>query len=205
MNQLTLEWLEAGQVKTHTIQDQQPTKHSGAFRIGRDPAQCDLVIHHPTVSKLHVEIFFAAQPPGFYLRNLREPNPPLVDQRRVIQGVAQLYQGSQIRLGELDITVQAVQVAAILPPTVVSLPQPRSPQPVHAHASPPQWTPQPQPQPRSPQPQPNPVAQPVVNLSYGLQCPKCHRVSPYEHLEVGCAWCGTSLAAAPSVLLVPET
>lgn len=193
MNQLTLEWLEAGQVKTYTIQAQQPTKHPGSFRIGRDPAQCDLVINHPTVSKLHVEIFFATQKPGFYLRNLREPNPPLVDQQRVTQGVAQLYQGTQIRLGELDITVQSVQVAAVLPPTVVAVPQPRSPQPVHAHVSHPQ-----------PQAQPQPAAQPVANLSYGLQCPKCHRVSSYEHLHVGCAWCGTSLAAAPSVLLVPE-
>jgi predicted component of type VI protein secretion system len=197
MNQLTLEWLEAGQVKTHTIQTQQPTKHPGSFRIGRDPRQCDLVINHPTVSKLHVEIFFAPQQPGFYLRNLREPNPPLVDQKRVTQGVAQLYQGTQIRLGELDITVQAVQVAAVLPATVVAVPQARSPQPVHAHGSP-----QPQPQ---PQPQLHPAPQPVVNLSYGLQCPKCHRVSSYERLQVGCAWCGTSLAAAPSVLLAPDS
>ncbi|WAL62228.1 FHA domain-containing protein [Thermocoleostomius sinensis] len=189
MNQLTLEWLEAGQVRTHTIQAQQATKQPGSFRIGRDPSQCDLVIQHPTVSKLHVEIFFAPQQPGFFLRNLREPNPPLVDQKRVIQGIAQLHQGSQIRLGELDITVQSVEVAVVLPATVVAVPQPRSPQPVHAH--------------RSPQPQPDPAPQPVVNLSYGLQCPKCHHVSTYDRLQVGCAWCGTSLAAAPSVLLAP--
>jgi hypothetical protein len=39
---------------------------------------------------------------------------------------------------------------------------------------------------------------------YGLECPKCHRVSPVENLQIGCPWCGTSLAAAASVLMVPN-
>jgi predicted component of type VI protein secretion system len=183
MDRLTLTWVEAGQVKTQTVQAQhltkRLTKYPGAFRIGRDATQCDLVIQHPTVSKLHVEIFFVPQQPGFYLRNLRSTNPPLVDRQPLTQGIAELRQGCQIRLGELDITVQAVQVAAKVPPTVVSVPPVRSPQP-------------------------SPVV-PPVNLSYGLRCPKCQRLAPYDRLEVGCAWCGTSLASAPSELLVPES
>uniref|UniRef100_A0A8J6ZWS2 Response regulator transcription factor n=1 Tax=Desmonostoc muscorum LEGE 12446 TaxID=1828758 RepID=A0A8J6ZWS2_DESMC len=39
---------------------------------------------------------------------------------------------------------------------------------------------------------------------YGLECPRCHKVSPLENLQVGCPWCGTSLAAAASVLMIPN-
>lgn len=38
-------------------------------------------------------------------------------------------------------------------------------------------------------------------VQYGLQCPQCDRVSSYEQLNIGCPWCGTSLAAAVSVVL----
>lgn len=189
MNRLTLEWVEAGQVRRQTITDQQPTKHPGTFRIGRDPAQCDLVMQHPTVSKLHVEIFFVPSQKAFYLRNLRETNPPLVNQQQVKQDVA-LQPRSNIRLGELDLRVREIHLVNILPPTVVAVP-----------AGIPQAVPVPQSH-RVPV-APARSSQPAVDLSYGLQCPKCYRVSPYEHLEVGCAWCGTSLAAAQSALMVP--
>lgn len=187
MNQLTLEWIEANQVKTHVITDQQTTKHPGAFRIGRDPARCDLVLQHPTVSKLHIEIFFGS--PTFYLRNLRDTNPPAVDQHRVTQTPIALHTGSQILLGELELKVTAIILAAAVAPTVVGS------NPIAA--SHPGRNPV-----RSPAAGVNP--QPAANLSYGLQCPKCHRVSSYHHLEAGCAWCGTSLAAAQSVLLLPD-
>lgn len=195
MNRLRLEWIEAGQVRTQTVTDQIPTKNARTFRIGRDPDLCDRVIQHPTVSKLHVEIFFVPQQQGFYLRNLRESNPPLVDRQPVLQQEVKLHQGSTIRLGELDLIVREVQLVAFLAPTVIALPV-AVPPPVSVSSA------------ASPFPSASPVppvqvAQPVVELSYGLQCPKCYRVSPYEHLEVGCAWCGTSLAAAQSALRVP--
>lgn len=181
MNRLMLEWVEASQVRNQTLTDPQSTKNPGTFRIGRDPAQCDLVIQHPTVSKLHIEIFFVSQLPGFYLRNLRETNPPLVDQQRVTQSPVELHSGATIRLGEVDLIVRDVQLVAGLASTVVAVPA--------AIPSPAQVI--------------QPFAQPIVELSYGLQCPKCNRVSPYEHLEVGCAWCGTSLASAHSALILP--
>lgn len=204
MNQLTLEWLEAGRVKRKTLTDQQPTKNTGTFRIGRDPAQCDLVIQHPTVSKLHVEVFFVPSQKAFYLRNLRETNPPLVDRQRVVQNGVALHQGTSIRLGEVDLLVKDIQLVAVLPPTVVAVPAAIHPDPHLApHLVPRQVI---QPVVQVPQPHRSPViplSQPVVELSYGLQCPKCDRVSSYEQLEIGCAWCGTSLAAAQSVLMVP--
>lgn len=188
MNQLTLEWTEAGQIRTQTITDQHIGKNPGTFRIGRDPARCDLVMQHPTVSKLHVELFFAPQQRKVFLRNLRDSNPPLVNRQRVTQ-VAELQPGTSIHLGDLEIKVKAIQVGAGISSTVVSIRQPVAPQAVAAIH---------QPQPAAP------GAQPAVELSYGLQCPKCHRISPYDQLEQGCAWCGTSLAAASSVLFVPE-
>ena len=45
---------------------------------------------------------------------------------------------------------------------------------------------------------------PLLKGSYGLQCPNCHKVSSIEHIQVGCPWCGTSLAAAMSVLVAPD-
>jgi pSer/pThr/pTyr-binding forkhead associated (FHA) protein len=191
MNRLLLEWVEAERVRQQTIADQQSTKTPGTFRIGRDPAQCDLVLQHPTVSKQHIEIFFVPQPQGFYLRNLRETNPPLVNQQRVTQNPVALQPGATIRLGELDLTVKEVQIVTELAPAGLSVPV-ASPSPVPA----PRLS-------RTPDLS-APVAQPGVELSYGLQCPKCHRVSPYEHLHIGCAWCGTSLAAAHSALIVPD-
>jgi hypothetical protein len=44
ISELTLEWVEAGQTKRVVIAENQPTKNPGTFRIGRDPATCDLVL-----------------------------------------------------------------------------------------------------------------------------------------------------------------
>ncbi|NJO40703.1 MAG: FHA domain-containing protein [Cyanobacteria bacterium CRU_2_1] len=222
MNELTLEWVEAGQVRTQMITDQQPSKSPGTIRIGRDPVRCDLIVQHPTVSGLHVEIFFDSYHNGFYLRNLRDSNPPFVDRQRVTYSAAVLHQGSIIVLGQLEMKVKSIVSALaptvvtpfhpVPPPQPAAFPQPIPPsQPVaHPIASQPSV-----PQPIAPQPlapyavAPQPVAPrlpvpPPVDLPYGLQCPKCHRVSSYEYLERGCAWCGTSLASAQSVLFVTE-
>jgi predicted component of type VI protein secretion system len=191
MNQLTLEWVEAGQLKTHTFNDRQSSKHPGTFRIGRDPARCDLVVQHPTVSKLHVELFLISEQKTFYLRNLRETNPPIVDRKRLTQGVVGIRQGSTILLGDLEIRVKAVDLSPNVPPTIVAQ---QAVAAIHPGQS------------ASPQPIAAPQASPQqAAMPYGLQCPKCNHVSPYEHLEIGCAWCGTSLASAQSVLMVPQS
>ena len=59
MNSLTLQWHDAGEEKTQIVYEQQPSKNPGTVRIGRDPKRCDIVLSHPTVSGLHVEIFFS--------------------------------------------------------------------------------------------------------------------------------------------------
>jgi predicted component of type VI protein secretion system len=179
MNEITLEWQEAARIRREIIRDQQRSTYPGTVRLGRDPTRCDLLLSDPTVSGLHVEIFFNAPEQSFALRNLRYSNPPIVDGRQIPQGEALLSQGSTIYLGQVEINVVAVSLAV---PNHGIAPTLLIPPPALA----------------TNQPAPNVV-------SYGLQCPNCHRVSPYDRLEWGCQWCGTSLAAASSVLMTPQS
>lgn len=216
MNALTLQWFDAGQNRTQQIYEQQPSKNPGTIRIGRDPFQCDIVLTNPTVSGLHVEIFFNSQQQSFYIRNLRSQNPPLVDGQQLPQGEKPLNQGSVFYLGQVQLQVTAVNINTI-PPTVINPPQPHQ----NRQVTPPR---QQQPpihknrQVTAPIPQQPPIHKnhavtphsPLHNHpptpalgNYGLECPKCHKVSPIENLQIGCHWCGTSLAAAVSVLVAP--
>ncbi|HAZ43405.1 MAG TPA: peptide-binding protein [Cyanobacteria bacterium UBA11371] len=194
MNQLTLEWQEAGQKQTQTISDQQASKNPGTVRIGRDPVRCDIVLSHPTVSGLHIEIYFNAWQQRFYLRNMRETNPPWVDGGRLDVPEVALNQGTTIYLGEAQLKVTGVSIVeSNVPPTILISPHAHSTKegkfPATPHRN-------------------NPTVPPAVpngaNQTYGLQCPKCQRISPYSRLDIGCPWCGTSLAAAASVLIAPN-
>ncbi|MGH1392740.1 MAG: FHA domain-containing protein [Trichormus sp.] len=213
MNALTLQWYDAGQNRTQQIYEQQPSKNPGTIRIGRDPLQCDIVLTNPTVSGLHVEVFFNSQQQSFYIRNLRSQNPPLVDGQQLPQGEKPLNQGSVFYLGQVQLQVTAVNINAI-PPTVINPAQPHQNPQVTAprQQQPPirknsQVTAPIPPQPPIHQHHHTPP-QPIHNhppalSNYGLECPKCHKVSPIENLQIGCHWCGTSLAAAVSVLVAP--
>ncbi|MEM9926607.1 MAG: FHA domain-containing protein [Cyanobacteria bacterium P01_D01_bin.50] len=185
MNSLTLQWHDAAQEQTQIIYEQQPSKNPGTFRIGRDPNWCDIVLSHPTVSGLHVEIFFNSQQRQFGIRNLREKNPPLVDGKQLIQGDTPLKEGSVICLGQMQLKVININIAQInsFPATILEPPQPVTP----AQS------------PKSPL-----STAPLPKSSYGLQCPNCHKICSMEHIQVGCPWCGTSLAAALSVLSEPD-
>ena len=174
-NQLTLTWTEAGVHQTRTIQDGQPSKNPGSVRLGRDPAKCDLVFSHSSVSGLHIEIFFNQELQEYAVRNLRDSNPPLVDGKILASGEATLTSGSRIHLGQVQIEVVEVTEMQVAAPLTVLLSAPAV-------------------QSSSP---------PTGPCTYGLQCPKCTRISPYAQLSAGCPWCGTSLAAAVSVVLSP--
>ena len=190
MNSLTLEWQDAGQDKTQIIYEQQPSKNPGTVRIGRDPQRCDIVLSHPTVSGLHVEIFFNSQQKRFYIRNLREKNPPLVDGKQLVKGDVLLNQGSIVCLGQMELKIININIPQInsFPATILEPPKPgQNSQPIS---------------PAVPA-KPSSTA-PLPKGSYGLQCPNCHKVSSIEHIQVGCPWCGTSLAAAVSVLVAPD-
>ncbi len=186
MNQLTMEWAEQGQTKSFTMTDQLPTKEPGRLRLGRDPLRCDLVLSHPTVSGLHVEIFYDSQQCLFCLRNLRSTNPPLVNQHPLVEGSVPLLQGTQVMLGQLAVRVVAIAIDRVAP-TVLMPPAPK-----------------PSPSPRAQVSSSSPTSPGNPPRTYGLKCPRCGKVSPYEHLRQGCRWCGASLAAAATVLMIPE-
>lgn len=197
MNALTLQWHDAGKEKTQKIYEQQPSKNYGTVRIGRDPLRCDIVLINPTVSGLHVEIYFHSSGQRFVIRNLREQNPPLVDGRQLLGGELALSEGSIIYLGQQELKVTAISIlaASTVPETILVPPQPQAvPQPVTPIA---QQHPQ-----RQVLHHNHPLTPPVQPLGlYGLECPRCHKVSSAEYLQVGCPWCGTSLAAAVSILV----
>ncbi|MEM9566806.1 MAG: FHA domain-containing protein [Cyanobacteria bacterium P01_E01_bin.34] len=119
MDAITLAWTEAGQRKTQTFVDTYSTKNPGTIRVGRDPAQCDVVLpslsaSDRTVSRLHVEIAFNPTHSSFYLRNLKPQNPVQVDGSAVAEE-AVLQEGSIIRLGKAEVEVAAV---AAVPATI---------------------------------------------------------------------------------------
>ncbi|MGB3189881.1 MAG: FHA domain-containing protein [Limnoraphis sp.] len=177
MNELTLKWIEANQLHIQTLQQQQPSKHPGTIRIGRDPHRCDVVLSHPTVSGLHVEIFFDSTSDQFRVRSLRDTNPPRIDGQLLSSQEATLNPGSHLCLGQVELEVVSVlNRIEKIPVTILFSPN----ESVNLQ-KPPASTPQ-----------------------YGLQCPKCDRLTPYEQIDLGCRWCGTSLAAAMSVVMSPE-
>ena len=119
MDAITLAWTEAGQRKTQTFVDTYSTKNPGTIRIGRDPAQCDVILpslsaSDRTVSRLHVEIAFNPTHSSFYLRNLKPQNPVQVNGSAVAEE-AVLQEGSIIRLGKVEVEVAAV---AAVPATI---------------------------------------------------------------------------------------
>ncbi|NCJ08105.1 FHA domain-containing protein [Synechococcales cyanobacterium C] len=123
MPELLLQWTEAGQVKTFSIRDQQPSRHPGTVRLGRDPDQCDLVFGDRSVSGLHAEIYYQPQDQQFYLRNLRPTNPPAIDGISLPQGQKPLHLGSTIQLGRVVLTVARLSAGdhgVLAPP--ISLP-----------------------------------------------------------------------------------
>ncbi|MCJ8279880.1 MAG: FHA domain-containing serine/threonine-protein kinase, partial [Rivularia sp. ALOHA_DT_140] len=104
--ELTLEWIEENSIKTYKITNNQFSKIPGKIRIGRDPQDCDIVLSELTVSALHVEIFFNPQKEKFYLRNLRQKNPPILDGQLLLAGEMPLYKSSVLRLGKQNIEIK---------------------------------------------------------------------------------------------------
>jgi eukaryotic-like serine/threonine-protein kinase len=106
--ELALEYVEAGQSKRVVFAENQRTRTPGSFRLGRDPATCDLVLSDTSVSRLQAEIFFDAQQQRFFLRSLNQNNPPIVNGGKLPMGEVFLTQGSTVRLGNIDLTVASV-------------------------------------------------------------------------------------------------
>jgi pSer/pThr/pTyr-binding forkhead associated (FHA) protein len=194
MNTITLQWFDGSQYQRTKITDQQNnSKNPGTFRIGRDPLRCDIVLTDPTVSGLHVEIFFQQKNQCFCIRNLRSSNPPIIDGQQLSFGEMSLKEGSIIYLGNQPIQIILIFIlgGSPIPATIITPPPPtlvtnRSrPKSVGGNYN-------------------HPTPPPQQRVSYGLTCPRCQKISPYENQHLPCPWCGTSLAAAESVLISPD-
>lgn len=74
------------------------------MRIGRDPAQCDIVIMDRTVSRLHAEIHFILGE-GIKIRDMGSANGTFVDGRQVSQDFRPIGIRSSVRLGRLQLAV----------------------------------------------------------------------------------------------------
>jgi Inner membrane component of T3SS, cytoplasmic domain len=177
MSKLTLEWQEENILKNFIFQGQDRDDRHNSIKIGRDPARCDLVLTHPTVSALHVKIRYDDRAYQFYLSNLRETNPPIVNGQKVCQGEIPLTLNSQIYLGKVLLIVKLIQFDS---PARIIIPQPK--------------------------PQVQAQIQPITSTQgqYQLKCSGCGRNCPYDWIDLGCQWCGTSLSAAASILIPPK-
>lgn len=141
LHELTLTWKDGGEIKTYTILETQNSKNPGRVRIGRDPLVCDIVIPDLTVSALHAEIFFHQHQNQFYLRNLRQKNPPILDGKLLLAGEMPLQAGSSLRLGKQSFKVQAIAikkypVGCLLPEESTDLRAPTGYEPVVKTAPP---------------------------------------------------------------------
>lgn len=189
LHELTLEWFEAKEHRTQTIIENHPTKNLGTFRIGRDPGLCDLLLSEPTVSRLHVEIFFNPHQQCFYLRSLNQNNPPVVDGQLLLTGEIALHEGSNVRLGQMEFTVTAITLnqpstgyvpnqPSSPPPAIPQQPLPPTLRPPSSHSQqPPQSYPPSVPsqyrqevpnQSQTPQPHPSPVQTASPQLGGGF-------------------------------------
>ncbi|BAZ38987.1 tetratricopeptide TPR_2 [Calothrix sp. NIES-4101] len=121
ISKITLEWQEENQNRSCTISSEQQTKVPGIIRIGRDPAQCDIIIQDPTnkVSRLHAEIIFHSSNSSFYIRNATknqgQPNIILVNENP-IQEEEILASHSQIKLRDFPILITSIEVQS---PTIL--------------------------------------------------------------------------------------
>lgn len=119
MTELMLEWVEEGRSRSERIQPNQPSKSPGTVRLGRDPQRCDIIFTDSSVSGLQAEIFYHAGYQAFYLRSLRDTNPPIVNGQPITTGEVPLSSGNTITLGRIVLNAR-VNASGGLPPTEVN-------------------------------------------------------------------------------------
>jgi FHA domain len=105
MSELILTWVEDEITKSYNV-------GLTMARIGRDPARCDLVLAHPTISGLHVMIYFDSLKQSFWIRNMRESNPPMVNGQSLSKGERELKMNMAIALGQQILQITKIDIDA---------------------------------------------------------------------------------------------
>ncbi|NJK41759.1 MAG: FHA domain-containing protein [Acaryochloridaceae cyanobacterium SU_2_1] len=164
MAELVLEWMEAGASRSQRIQPNQPSKSPGTVRLGRDAQRCDIVFTDSSVSGLQAEILYNAANQSFYLRSLRDSNPPLLNGQPITGTEVPLGSASTISLGRLVLNAKTIVSPGAVPPTEVNSlgnnvpPTVVAPQPQYgAIPSPPAYSPPAPPPPGFSTPSPAPA------------------------------------------------
>jgi predicted component of type VI protein secretion system len=102
MLEIILNWQLHNQTHSHTI------RAGDEVTFGRRD-DCDIVLAFATISRRHAQIY--SQEGAFYIRNLSQTNTVRVnnDDRLTHQQTALLQPGDVIRLGPVEITVEALE------------------------------------------------------------------------------------------------
>jgi predicted component of type VI protein secretion system len=114
MSSLLLEWQDNQQILTRMISGKEAVRDK-PVTIGRNP-NCDIQINDvtKTVSGVHVGIFFDSNTNSFYLLNLTrdrpQPNPAIIDGKKICSEEILLHIGSKIQLGKkVKLQVKAIE------------------------------------------------------------------------------------------------
>jgi len=105
--ELHLTWLEGGIQRSQKVSSDRQVQR--AIKVGRDPLRAEIVINNPTVSGLHVAIYYDPVTEQFLVNNLRETNPPLINGKRLNQEPVPLSHNSRLQLGQVAVTVHIHQ------------------------------------------------------------------------------------------------
>lgn len=74
-----------------------PLENEERWIIGRDPDECQLVIHDPLVSRQHATAYMG--PEGIYIQNLSETNPIQINDEEIGDEPYLLRQGDTVKFG----------------------------------------------------------------------------------------------------------
>lgn len=117
MYKFTLEWIENGRQRSQTLSSTDITKEPGEIRVGRDKDKCDVILpeQEATVSRLHAAIFYDSQNNQLLLKNLTtnkpQPNPVILDSKKIIRETGILLLGSVINIGKINLKVTQLELA----------------------------------------------------------------------------------------------
>ena len=97
-------------IKTEGLGNQALELRLGVNRVGRDP-ECELSINHSTISSVHCEL--ALSNDGVYLRDCDSTNGTFLNGDPVKE--AWLTPGQELRLGDVELFVESVDVQIVIP------------------------------------------------------------------------------------------
>ncbi|WGV24215.1 FHA domain-containing protein [Halotia branconii] len=116
MYKITLEWIENGRQRSEIISSEDNLKEKGKISIGRDKNQCDIIlpISEKSISRLHAIMFYDFHNNCFFIKNSTsnrpQPNPVIVDGRKIIYEQIGVYSGSLIQLGKISLKIKQIEI-----------------------------------------------------------------------------------------------